>query len=513
VKKENILIRLLGLFVFLIGGYWFWKNGFAFIPVGGIPLPLQIIVMTIGGLTLISPAPFLNIVALFLPSETSKRLTEFVSTQLTTRETKQVVFQPHDEGEVLSEKLNKAVKDSKRRFYVGVVTALIFIPLLIFYIYWYADKQQEISRDCNDLVKAAQNFRIDYSDFDEFHRILNEKISIKGLTPEESTTRRIYGILDQLFNNATDQISFENAAANVYNNEIQTLFSSGPFDVNKIKAPVSPSDPSDAIPTLYILLANICNIASENGSNPTKVLYGRGILDELFERYKTLPPVAYNINGINYSNLLNSIKIGGHDKNAELISSIFHKNEFPSVSFLASRATDQFKKYIKNDKSNLGKVRSLNNIVDVYLICFYLYKVKGEGFNNDDSIDPELSAAMRNPDIQKVFGDLEDRLKEANESNLHHTWVVNLTKAQLYSIEGQIIEKQPGASQKQLVEDLRTKGKDAIKEADIKGMPKDYLTDEKKENLNLTWLDKTAETNPNSADANKTLPNSKVATK
>jgi hypothetical protein len=500
MKKENIIIRLIGLFLLFIGGYWFWKSDFAFIPIWGIPLPLQAIVMAVGVFTLISPGPFLNIVALFLPSEASKRLTGFVNNQLTTKETKQVVFQPHDEGEVLSEKLNKAVKDSKRRFYFGVVVALILIPLLILYFIKINNNEQaKLVRDSDTLVKSVQNNRIDYSSIDEFNRILNATQSIKTLSPKESSTRRIYDILSQIYNpeKITSKSSFDDEVSKVYKKEIIDVFNNGPFDIKKIDAPISKSDPPDAKQTLYILLAIICNNEGDNGTLAPPNLYGRGILNELFRSAQGLPNIAYNIDGINYSSLLKSKQDASVDSNTELIKSIFPDNKLPSSIYLATTALSRFDKYYENDKSNIAITRHHNNVVDVYLTSIYLVRIKGDNFDANYQGDKKFLDDIRASDLSKKFRELEGLLDEAAKKNLYLIPIIDTTKAQLYSLEGKVVEKEQGTNRPpEWYKEQRSKAIDAIKEAINTGQPKATFTKDKAKNFYFDWLWDNPETKP-----------------
>lgn len=485
MKKEAIILRLLGLISLLIGAYWFWKTDFTLITLWGIPLPIQFILITAGVFTFITPAPFLSVVSVFLPNGLRERAENFSKNYLNGENISQTVFAPGDEGQVLADKLNKAVLFSKRRFYMGVAIGLIIIPIMIFYIIKLNEhKKENLIRQSDELVKAVQTNRLSFSSADRFRSVLKDTSDIKN-TFDKSSTGRIHKIIDQLYGgNVKDEETFQTTLSDIYDKEIKEPVESNDFDFKKIKAIVSDTDSKDAKETLYILLAAICNVKGKNGLLLEPYLYGRGILNEITSR----PSIFYHVSGWNYGGLFKSTLKFKIEADNKLARAAF-PNGLPTKWSLAAKGWLEYKDYIKTDNSQLALVRSLNNVVDIHLPIIYFLRVQKETFQPNTDQEIEI-LKVKSENVEVLFKRLHADLDKTK--NFLSDAVIDITSAQLYSLEGEVNAKENTAHSKdqKWVEDQRKKALERIEHAykpELKESKEKFSFDNR-ETSYLTWL-------------------------
>ena len=453
MTKENILLRFFGLCLLIFGIYWFFQGG------GTIPyswnsitfqLPVQVILIAAGFFTLVLPAPFLRILSLILPKEWGEKFENFINRNLNVQDKRKIVINPDDTGEVLAEKLNQAIRASKRRFYLGLAAFVLFLltalPILVWYlIRSYDIEKTELTRQSELLIEAVQNNQISLSSVDLFRRTLEQTPKIKDLSPDHSSSRRIYDILATLYSSEiTRDEGFDDALSSVYKNEIADVFGSGAFDINKIRTPITETDVPESKETLLTLLVIICNHEGDNGRRLPPYFYGRGILNELNKSRQRLPSVAFNADGLNYAGFLKSTKNQLSESNSELVKSVF-SGTFPTKLRFANNALSTFEEMNKLDKSTLTRARYLNNSVDVHVALLYILRVDKETFLSfDTSSEEKLYNTLKSLNLTDVLKDMYRRLDDANYSSTNK--VIPFTKAQLYSLEGQINKEEKTAN-------------------------------------------------------------------
>lgn len=485
MKKEALILRLLGLVALAGGAFWFWKADFTLITLWGVPLPLQFILMIAGVFTLLSPAPFLSVVVVFLPDGLRERVENFSKKYLNDGNISQTVFVPGDEGQVLADKLNKAVLASKRRFYIGVVAGLILVPILIFYFIKLNEHRKEnFIRQSDALVKELQTKRLSFSSADDFRGVLKGTNEVKD-TFENSSTGQIHKVLEQLYgDDVKDEQTFQARLTAIYEKDIKGLLESNDFDFKKIKAPISDKDSKEAKETYYILLAIICNLKGRDGLLMEPYLYGRGILNEITSK----PSIYYHVSGWNYGGLFKSTLKHKLEPPNKLKSAVFPSG-LPSKWALAAKGLSEYKDYIKFDTSQLALVRSLNNVVDIHLPIIYYLRVKKEEFQPETEGEFEVEKIKRE-EVDKLFGRLHANLKET-KSVLSDT-IIDTTSAQLYSLEGEVNAKEetPRSKDPKWMEDQRNKVLESIKHAYKPHLreSKETFSFDNRETSYLTWI-------------------------
>lgn len=491
----RFIFRLIGLIITLVGFFWGWKSNFELLPIWGLPLPIQPLTVLLGAVTLIWPAQSLSVVALLIPStRISKNLNKFVAKELNSNTPVQVTIHPTDQGVALSDKLNKAITQSRRRFWIAVVVVLTTMPL-IFYFNQIRSKQiAKIDRYGDILARAVQKKRFNFKSIGEYRELLDDTKEITTLTPENSAINRIYRILDQVYdpNIVKNDDMFHGELNKIYKREFTDVLSGGPFNFKKIYSAPSTSELPAAKQSLLIILAIICENEGDNGRLFLPHLYERGILNELSESSEQKPNIVINLDGTNYSCLLKSIQIQGDPFRdyPEIVKSVF-PDKIPDINYLATQAKSNYDKYSK-DKTNIAQMRYLNNIVDLYITCIYLVRIKGKQFNisNIDQGAAGFAQEMSNPDLTAKFAELDRMLDQANDN--YNDGVVQTTKAQLYSLEGEWNEKEntPNSRDKDWCRKKRQQALSAINSALAMKQPRETFLLDRADNAYLGWLSK-----------------------
>lgn len=431
MTKVNILTRFFGAIIFGWGLYWFWSSEFTLVTVYHIPLPMQFIFILFGLLLLLIPAPFLTILTVFLPKEKAKDLTEFINSNFNVKQNNPVI-QPSDTGQVLADKLNEIIFLTKRRFYIGFVIVLVIFPLIALYIWGIKSSEKaNLIRESDLIIKVVQSNPLRFDRADKYREVLAQTPNIKKISPDDSSSAKIHKILDQLYNeNVADEHSFEVVLKNIYSEEVEKILLSNDFDFKKIKTPISDIDPKEAKEALYLLLATMCNIRGENGSYMLPLLYARGILNEI----KSKPNVYYHVSGWNYGGLLKSLCYRKFDEH-EKIANIVFLNNVPTKLVLATNALSEYKEYSKSENTLLAKLRYENNFVDINIPIIWILRVNGENFQANTPEEKEI-LSLKTADPVKLFQDLHKHLETAKK--LDQDSVIETTKAQLYSLEGEV---------------------------------------------------------------------------
>jgi len=484
MNKENIILRVLGLISAVLGFYWFWKQDFTLATVGGVPLPIQFLLMIAGVFILIIPGPFLSIVGIFLPDGMRERLEKFLDDYVRGPKGRKVVFDAGDEGQVLADKLNKAVLDSKRRFLAIVVFVLLIVPFLIFYFIKLNEyKKNNLIRQSDALVQVLETSRLNFSSADRFREILKDTNELKR-SPHSSSSR-IYNILEELYGpDVKDEGVFQTRLSDIYDREIKGILDSNDLDFKKVKVPLSDTDSKDAKDAWYILLATICNIKGRNGVLMEPYLYGRLALNELTVK----PSIFYHVSGWNYSGLFKSTLRRKIELDAKLVKAAF-PNGLSHKWSLAARAILDYKDYVRQDTSQLALVRSLNNVVDVRLAVIYSLRVKGENFQPETDQEIEL-LKIKTDNLDDLFRRLHNDL--AKTKSFLSDSVIDTTAAQLYSVEGEVNAQENTAHSKDPTwnEEQRKKAVERIEHAykPESVASKETFSFENRQTSLLTWL-------------------------
>lgn len=485
MKKENLILRFLGLITLAIGVYWFWKADFTLTSIYGVPLPLQFVLMTVGLFTVVAPAPFLSVVSVFLPDGLRERVEKFSNTYLNGDKISQIVFTSKDEGQVLADKLNRAVLFSKRRFYVGVTITLILLPLLIFYFIKVAEhKKENLVRQSDALIEALQANRLSFSSADRFRAVLRNTNDIKA-NPGGSSTSRIYYLLEQLYgDDVNSEEIFRSKLSAIYEKEIKAPLDSNDLDFKKLRPPASDTDSKDAREALYILLGIICNLEGRNGRLMVPYLYGRLALNQLSSQ----PSISYHVSGWNYSGLFKSTLTHRIQPDSKLVKAAF-PNGVSSKWSLAAKALAQYDDYVKHDSSQLALVRKLNNVVDIHLPLIYFLRVDQEQFQPETEAEYRI-LKVRAEDLSVLFNRLHSDLDKTKL--FLSDAVIDTTAAQLYSLEGEVNAKEKTARSRDFKwnEEQRKRALEKIKHAykPDSSASKDTFSYDNRKTAFLSWL-------------------------
>lgn len=442
MKKENIALRFFGFSLLAIGIYWLLNYEFVPYPLFGvIPIPSQFILIILGFFLGFIPATFLNILSYIIFSdEKGEKIRKFIQEYLGYENSNATKISPDDDGQILADKLNRAIGSSKRRYYLFWLISLIIFPLIT--IYLINNNENKINKvKMEDLIiKAVQNKQIEYSQHMEFNLILKDTIKIKELKKEDSSVRCLYDILEQLYSDdVKNNEDFKKKIEEIYASEVKNKFNfgEGAFNINAINAPDSDSKHIHR-QTLYLLLAIICNKNGKDGENLAPYLYERGFLNEILAQ-DTIPNVAYNLDGVSSVGLLKNKEAVDNQKYEELKKSVFPQ-KFPSQATLATNAKIAFEKYNKKDNtSSLALARFYNNFTDLYITCIHLIKLEGKSLKGPDDSNSELIDELNSNDLTATFKKLMGWLESAQGAKRD---VVTLTTmAQIYSLEGEVKEK------------------------------------------------------------------------
>ena len=478
---ENLIFRLLGLISTVAGVFWFWKTDFTLTTIGGVPTPIQFVLIIVGAFILVIPGPFLSVVSIFLPDGIRERIEKFSQDHI---QGTKLIFTSGDEGQVLADKLNKAILDSKRRFYAIVIIVLIIAPALIFYFIKLNEyKKDSLIRQSDALVQALETNRLSFSSADRFREVLKDTGELKR--SPQSSSGRIYNILEQLYGEEVkDEGLFQTRLSSIYIKEIKGLLDSNELDFKQVKPPLSDTDSKDAKDAWYVLLAIICNIEGRNGVLMEPYLYGRIALNEIVVK----PSLFYHVSGWNYGGLFKSSLTHKIETDTKLVKVAF-PNGFSNKWSLAARAIRDYKDYIRQDSSQLALVRYLNNVVEIHLALIYSLRVQGDDFQPETDQEIEIHR-IKTENLDELFKRLHTQL--AKTRNFLSDSAIDTTAAQLYSVEGEVNEKEQTAHSKdpKWNEEQRKKAIERIEHAynPESEASKETFRFENREASLLTWL-------------------------
>lgn|GEM_PF-2125723 len=513
-KLHLNLIRVFGLLLTAVSLYYWTKGGdIGTVEYHGVTvsLPLALILTVLGATFFLFPILPLTIFVALAPEALTGWARKVIQ--------EYTLPSPADGTPVpadpLSERLNTFIKHSNRRFWSTIIAILFFVTLIAPFLVTVQIARSSFRQHSNGLIRRLTETRFDASSADAFRRELQE--AGPSLESFDSTaTHEIYTILSKLYGPAvTNTPSFERQLSALYDEKIRphVLQSVGIIDIDTLSLPYQPSlEPIAAKITLLSLLANICNEQGNQGKYIDPYLQARQLLRiALTNKVRDQADLAYthNVLGVNYADSLRCYsqylaKLASRSDASQKIRLALGEDQ-PLSPFSLARSADTHYRLAADASSNsFAKARYLNNSADLRISLLQKAHIHGEPIEGrDNAADEQFIVQNVDPPIQNdpswhptrlelILKNLAEDLTTAID--LAHAPRIYFTRAQLYSLAGQLHEKyrfqaaEPWSSE----ERLRALATGDLQTADSLGLPRRFFDPTRANELGLSWLAQSA---------------------
>jgi hypothetical protein len=513
-KLHLNLLRLFGLIVTAVSLY-LWSKGSptATVDYHGITvaLPVYVLFFLLGVIFFIFPILPLTVFVALAPDS----LTGWARRTIEEYTLPNSGLQSAHAQDVLANKLDEFIKHSNRRFWVTIISIILFITLIAPYLVTVQIARSSFRTHSNNLLHSLSDTRFDVSSADYFHRQLQDAApALESFGP--TSTNEVYQILNQLYSpSVTSASEFEKRLTSVYDAKIRpyVLDDIGIIDLDRLPLPYEPSlESSYAKVTLLTLLANICNEQGNQGRYLDPYLQARQLLKAaLAINTKDPHDTAYthNVFGVNYADSLRCYSLYSEKLKLNSVGTGKIKEALGETQPLAPLsmvrlADDHYRKAAAASSNNFAKARYLNNSADLRIwllrqIHLQGAKIYGDGTTDEQfliqNVDPPApgDSSWHPTRLSSILQALANDLGEAID--LAHAPRIYFTRAQLYALAGDLYGRYkfvnvPPWSEAQ---NLRALGVQDLQTAASLGLPARFLETSRSDEFGLSSLSKSGD--------------------
>jgi hypothetical protein len=507
MKKLEISLRLFGLTLAATSVY-LWLQGGLIAPVEyhgvTVTLPLHIVLFLFGILLLVFPVLPLTIFVSVAPEKVTGWARVIVESYALPN------VAPSPSGDPLADRLNKFIKYSHRRFWITLLSTLIFVTLVAPFLVTDQIAKSSFRLHSNGLLRLLRDTRFDFSSADLFRQELQD--AAPAVNPFESTaTYQIYQILSQLYGpTVTNTTAFERQLTTIYDTNIKPYVQAdlGLLDLDSLPIPYEPSlEPTSAKVVLLTLLANICNEQGNQGRYADPYLQGRQLL-KMALAIKIHEPreLAYtnNVLGVNYADSLHCYKqyiakFAGKPEATPKIRVSLGENQPLAPLTIARLADYHYRLAADASSNNFAKSRYLNNSADLRISLLKEIHLQGIELSGQGTTDEQFLIQNVDPPViedpnwrpTRLVMILQNLSKDLGQAiDLSHGPRIYFTRAQLYSLGGQLHDKYriEGGDPWGSASVLRELGLQDLRTAASLGLPTRILDASRAGELGVDWL-------------------------